>query len=131
MPIVPAGSTNLAAIGVPNVLVQIQPPNPLLNGVATNFIGFVGTATWGAVNSPTVCGNIQDFVSKFGNPQNAIFDMGTQVWNAAQQGANAFVCVRVTDGTDVASSSGILDESDDVGVVLYSKYTGTLGNNLN
>jgi len=60
MPIVPVGQTNLAAIGVPNVVVQIVPPNPLLNGVPTNIIGVVGTASWGAKNSPVTVGSLQE-----------------------------------------------------------------------
>jgi hypothetical protein len=128
MSIVPAGSTNLNAIGVPNVIVQIQPPSPLLNGVPTNIVGVVGTATYGPVNSPQPIGTLQELVNAFGAPQNALYDMGTQIYNAVQQGANDFVAIRVTDGTDVAASSNLQDVFSITGVVLTAKYTGSYGN---
>lgn len=128
MPIVPAGSTNLNAIGVPNVIVQIQPPNPLLNGVPTNIVGVVGTATYGPVNSPQTVGTLQGEVNTFGPPQASIYDLGTQVYNAMQQGANDFVCIRVTDGTDVAAYTNLLDMTLATGATLTSKYTGSYGN---
>lgn len=134
MPIVPAGSTNLNAIGVPNVYVQIIPPNPLLNGVPTDILGVVGTATWGPVNSPRTVGTMQEYIQIFGNPQTPQFDMGTQVYTASQGGANHFVCVRVTDGTDTAASGNLLDNNTPLhhpGAVLTSLYTGTLGNSIN
>jgi hypothetical protein len=39
--------------------------------------------------------------------QNRKYDLLTQVALAVLQGANAFVGVRVTDGTDVAASAAI------------------------
>lgn len=137
--IVPVGTTNLAAIGVPNVITQIVPPNPLLNGVPTNIIGVVGTGTWGAVNSPITTGSLTELIANFGQPQNATYDLGTQVYTAYLQGASNFVCVRVTDGTDVqaliANSSplpnGLLDVVNGVGAILNALYTGVVGNTLN
>lgn len=131
MAIVASGSTNLAAIGVPNVIVQITPPNPLLNGVPTNIIGVVGVGSWGPVNAPTTVGSIQQQVATFGAPLNVTYDMGTQVYNAYLQGANNFVCVRVTDGTDVAASCLVQDTSTATGLILSALYTGVVGNTLN
>jgi len=131
MSIVPAGTTNLAAAGVPNVLVQIVPPNPLLNGVPTNIVGVVGTATWGPINSPTTIGSLAELISDFGNPQNALYDLGTPVYNAMQQGANDFLCIRVTDGTDVNAHQNILDNASVSGVTLTALYSGTQGNQIN
>lgn len=133
MPIVPAGSTNLAAAGIPNVLVQITPPNPLLNGVPTNIIGAVGLASWGPVNSPVSLGTMQGEVLQFGNPLPQQYDLGTQIYNAIQQGANSFMAVRVTDGTDTKASSSLLDVLSVTGLTLTSLYTGALpnGGNLN
>lgn len=131
MSIVPVGTTNLAAIGVPNVVVQIVPPNPLLNGVPTNIIGVVGTATWGPVNSPIRIGSLPELLSFFGQPQNATFDMGTQVYNAMQQGAANFACVRVTDGTDASSTGTLKDSTSANALVLSALYTGTVGNTAN
>ena len=131
MPIVPVGQTNLAAIGVPNVVVQIVPPNPLLNGVPTNIIGVVGTASWGAVNSPVTVGSLQELIANFGQPENEDFDLGTQVYTGYLQGANNFACVRVTDGSDVPAVSALLDSMAADGLVLTALYTGIVGNTLN
>lgn len=134
MPIVPAGSINLSSQGIPDVTVQIQPPQQQLNGVATDVIAVVGTATYGPVNSPVTVGTPQDEVSSFGRPENAKYDLGTQVATANLQNAANFICVRVTDGTDVASSLALLDTqvtTPAVGAILTSKYTGTTGNEIN
>ncbi|MDE2024860.1 MAG: hypothetical protein KGJ07_00025 [Patescibacteria group bacterium] len=130
MPIVNNGSINLAAIGVPNAIVNIIPPNPLLNGVPTNVIGAVGIANWGAVNSPVPIGSMQQQVAVFGAPMNAPYDLGTQVYAAYLQGANNFLCVRVTDGTDVPAYAAVNDNVGVASVVLSGLYTGTLGNSL-
>ncbi len=127
MPIVPAGSVNLNSIGVPNVIVQIQPPNPLLNGVPTRVVGAVGIASYGPVNSPWR-GSFQEYTQVFGLPLPVKYDLGTQIFNASQQGGNDFVCVRVTDGTDTKAFASLLDENSAVGVLLYAKYTGEFGN---
>lgn len=134
MPIVPAGSINLAALNVPNIYVQIQPPNTLLNGVPTNLIGIVGTATWGPVNSPVVIGSLQDLVTVFGTPQPVQYDMGTAVYAASLQGASNFKCVRVTDGSDVAAAGDLVDVTPVtplIGATLTALYTGTVGNTVN
>lgn len=53
MPIVQQGSINTTALVVPDLYVQIVPPqNLVLNGVPTNILGVVGTASWGPVNQP-------------------------------------------------------------------------------
>ena len=133
MPIVPVGVTNLSAVNVPNVLVQIVPPNPVIIGVPTNIGGVVGTATWGPVNSPVTIGTMQQEVINFGNPQPVQYDLGTLVYAAIQQGANNFVCVRVTDGTDTAATTTLLDNqmTPVIGATLTAIYTGTVGNTLN
>lgn len=113
---------------VPGVYVNIIPPNPLLNGVPTNIIGVVGSAQWGPVNSQVISGSMQEFVAKFGNPQARLYDLGSTVYAASQEGANNFVCVRVTDGTDTNAFSDLLDGSASTGVVLTSLYSGTLPN---
>lgn len=128
MPINPAGSTNLASSGIPNTLVNIIPPNPLLNGIPTNIIGVVGTATWGQVNAPTTIGSLSDLVFNFGTPQPVQYDLGTQVYNAMLQGANNFLCVRATDGTDVKASLNVLDQDSAIGAIISSIYTGALPN---
>jgi hypothetical protein len=160
MPVVQQGSINTTALIVPDLYVQIVPPSvALLNGVATNILGIVGTASWGPVNAPVVVGNMADYSRQFGAIQARKYDMGTAVAAAVLQGANNFRCVRVTDGTDVAAGgtltaasaadaaaiatainagqSGLRGASQFVVatsaatvVTITSKYTGSLGNSL-
>ncbi len=127
MPIIQQGSTNTNALVVPDLYVQIVPPqNLVLNGVPTNIIGVVGSAAWGPVNTAAVCGTMADYTRQFGAIQNRKFDMGTQVATAVQQGAANFRCVRVTDGTDVKAAITILTNC----LTVTAKYTGSLGNSI-
>lgn len=125
MPVVSAGSINLTALQVPNIEVQIVPPGTLLlNGVPSNILGLVGTASWGPVNSPVIGGGFPDYTAVFGLPKARKFDLGTQVQLAALQGASNFRFVRVTDGTDTAATA-VVGATD---ITYSSKYTGTGGN---
>ena len=127
MPVVQQGSINTTALIVPDLYVQIVPPQvSLLNGVASNVLGVVGTAQWGPVNSPVVLGSMADYAFNFGSVQNRKYDMGTAIAAAVLQGANNFRGVRVTDGTDVAAAVTILTNC----LTLTGKYTGTLGNSI-
>lgn len=130
MPVFPQGTTNLASLTVPNVYVQIIPPNPLLSAVPTNLVAVVGAGSWGPVNSPTVVGSIQQQVQNFGNPLPIKYDLGSAVYCAALQGATNFLCVRVTDGTDSAAAVALVDDSiiPEIGAYLTAKYTGSVGN---
>lgn len=122
--IVQQGAINTTALIVPDLYVQIVPPQvSQLNGVPTNVLGIVGTASWGPVNAPTVLGSMADYARQFGAIQNRKYDLGTAVAIATQQGANNIVGVRVTDGTDTAASVALTTN-----ITFTSKYTGTLGN---
>jgi hypothetical protein len=113
MPVFQKGSINTTALLVPDLYVQIVPPSvTLLNGVPTNILGIVGTASWGPVNSPTTVGNMADYARNFGPIMNRKFDMGTAVAAAVLQGASNMRCVRVTDGTDIAASGTITASSN-------------------
>ncbi|OYV32682.1 MAG: phage tail protein [Rhodospirillales bacterium 20-64-7] len=126
MPIVQQGAINTTALIVPDLYVQIVPPQTLLlNGVPTDVLGIVGSASWGPVGEPTVIGSMSDYAAMFGPVMARKYDMGTQVATAVQQGAANYRCVRVTDGSDTAASLSVLG-----GVVFTSIYTGTLGNQL-
>ena len=104
MPIVSQGTLNTTALVVPDLYVQIVPPqNLVLNGVPTNTVGVVGTASWGPVGQPSIVATMADYARTHGPLQGRRFDMGTQVATAVQQGASNFRCVRVTDGTDTAA----------------------------
>lgn len=124
--IVQAGQLNLSALSVPDLIVQIIPPQLLINGVPSNVIGFVGTATWGPKNTPVIIGGYQGYTAQFGLPQPRKYDMGTALWNATQQGAQAFRCVRITDGTDTSATVTIQSNC----LTLTSLYTGTTGNTI-
>src|SRR5581483_1391491 len=127
MPISQAGSINTTALVVPNLYVQIQPPQTqFLNGVPTNVAGIVGTATWGPVNSPTTVGNPAQYASIFGPVQNRKYDAGTCLNLAVLQGANNFRVVRVTDGTDTAAQALVQTSC----ITFTSKYTGSFGNGI-
>lgn len=131
--VVPAGSVNLGAIQAPGILVFIKLFGGGIVGVPSNLIGAVGSATWGRVNAQASVSDITDFINQFGLPQNRKYDLGTFINNACLQGNQAgFVCVRVTDGTDVAAVSRLLDSQalKNTGAVLTGKYTGTTGNTL-
>src|ERR1700682_714609 len=120
MPIVQQGAINTTALLVPDIYVQIVPPAAqFLNGVPTNILGIVGTATWGPTNSPVSAGNVAQSSAVFGPLQARKYDLGTQVATAALQGANNFRLVRVTDGTDVAATIAVLTNC----ITFTSKYT--------
>ncbi len=125
MPIVQQGSINTTALVVPDLYVQIVPPQVLnLNGVPTDIIGVVGTSTWGPVGQPVICSTMADYAQAFGPIVARKYDMGTQVATAVQQGAGNFRCVRATDATDLAASWSIPSN----GPTLTAVYTGSLGN---
>jgi hypothetical protein len=127
MPIVQQGNINTTALVVPDLYVQIVPPqNLILNGVPTNVTGMVGTATWGPVGSPAIVASMGDYARSFGPVMPRKFDLGTIVATAVQQGAANFRCVRVTDGTDTASSLTLPGTS----FALTALYTGSLGNQI-
>ena len=127
MPIVQQGNINTTALVVPDLYVQIVPPqNLVLNGVPTNVVGVVGTATWGPVGLPVITATMADYARNFGPIQPRKYDMGSQVATAIQQGASNFRCVRVTDGTDSAASVTLPGTS----FTLTALYTGSLGNAL-
>ena len=53
MPISQQGSVNTTSLIVPDLYVQIvAPQNLVLNGVPTDIVGVIGTASWGPVNEP-------------------------------------------------------------------------------
>lgn len=127
MPIVQAGSLNTTALVVPDLYVQVVAPQiTLLNGVATDIIGVVGTASWGPVNAPVIAGGYADYARGFGPLTARKHDAGTQLATAVQQGAQNFRVVRVSDGSDMAAAG-----SGPAGCIAFTaRYSGTLGNGI-
>ena len=131
MPIVQQGSINTTALIVPDIYVQIVPPqNLVLNGVPTDMLGIVGTASWGPVNQPVIVSSMANYATNFGPLIARKYDMGTQVATAVQQGAANFRCVRVTDGTDTAASTALLNNAGAFPVLLTARYSGAAGNTI-
>ena len=127
MPIVQQGSINTTALVVPDLYVQIVPPqNLVLNGVPTNVVGVVGTASWGPIAQPVIIATMADYARSFGPVIARQYDMGTQIATAVQQGAQNFRCVRVSDGTDTAAQVVV----PGLTVAFTGLYTGSLGNQI-
>lgn len=127
MPISQQGNVNTTSLIVPDLYVQIVPPqNLVLNGVPTNIIGVVGSASWGPVNEPAIVATMADYAQQFGGVVPRKYDMGTQVATAVQQGAQNFRCVRVTDGTDTAAATAVPGSN----AAFTAIYTGSLGNDI-
>jgi uncharacterized protein len=131
MPIVQQGTINTTALIVPDLYVQIVPPqNLVLNGVPTNVAGVVGSASWGPVNQPSIVATMADYAGTFGPVMPRKFDMGTHIATAVQQGASNFRCVRVTDGTDLAATYAIFFAAGAFPLELTALYSGSLGNQI-
>ncbi len=131
MTIYQQGSLNTGALVVPDLYVQIVPPqNLVLNGVPSNLLGIVGTTSWGPVNRPVIVGSMANYASAFGPVVVRKYDMGTNVATAIQQGASGFRCVRVTDGSDTAASYAVELANGVYAVLLTALYTGSLGNTI-
>ena len=127
MPIVQQGSINTTALVVPDLYVQIVPPqNLVLNGVPTNVVGVVGTAPWGPIGQPVIVATMSNYAQTFGPITARKYDMGTQVATAIQQGAQNFRCVRVSDGTDNAAQAAATGTT----FTFTALYTGSLGNQI-
>jgi len=127
MSIVQQGNINTTALVVPDLYVQIVPPQNLaLNGVPTNVVGLVGTASWGPVNQPVIISNMSDYARNFGPILQRKYDMGTILATAVQQGASNFRCVRATDGTEAAASLTLSNTN----FQMTALYPGTLGNQI-
>jgi hypothetical protein len=127
MPVIQAGAVNNAALIVPDLYVEIVPPqNLILNGVPTNVLGIVGTSIWGPVGTPVIIGSMSDYYANFGSVMPRKYDMGTQLATSVQQGAQNFRCVRVSDGTDTFASANV----PGTGLTITALYTGSLGNRV-
>ena len=127
MPIVQSGTVITTQNIVPDLYVVIVPPAQLLlNGVASNVVGLVGTASYGPVNQPVSVTSMANFSQAFGLINNRKFDMGTHAAVISQQAGTAMQCVRVTDGTDT-NATAVVGSTD---ITFTALYTGSFGNNI-
>lgn len=123
--VVQLGQINTAALSVADVYVQIVPPQFLINGIPTNVVGMVGSASWGPVGAPSINTGYTDASALFGPMVPRKYDLMTPVWTATQQGGQAVLrLVRATDGNDSAASVNIQSGS----ITITSFYTGSYGN---
>ncbi len=130
MSVTPIGALNPNALVVPGLYVQVVPPQTIINGIPTDIVGLVGSAAYGPVNTPVVVGSYAEFKRNFGDLVARTNDMGTQLAKMAQQGAQNFRCVRVTDGTDTAATATVT--AGGASLVLTARYTGSwFANNVN
>lgn len=118
------GTVNLASLIIPDVYIDIVPPQVIIRGVNTSRLGLVGVASWGPINKPVIDGNFANLIRKFGNVTNRPHDLMTAVAIAAQQGAADLCLVRVTDGTDAAATASIQSGE----ATATALYTGVVGN---
>jgi hypothetical protein len=134
MSFIPQGQTNLNANSAAGVYVNILDPSQIsIPSANPNILGIVGIANGGPVNKQVFFTGVSDGSAVFGLPQNATYDLMTAVVLAAGQGANQFIGVRVTDGTDTAATASILDVTSPSavsGLTLTSLYTGTIYNSM-
>jgi hypothetical protein len=134
MPVIANGNINPLSILAPNVYVQIQPPAQIVaQGLPTNVISLVGTASFGPTNVPRIIGGLDEYNQVFGPVLTDVNDLGTGVAVAAQKFTNSFVCVRVTDGTDTAATIDLVDITSSYaipGVSLTAQSTGEYGDNI-
>lgn len=127
MPILTAGNINVTSLVVPDLYVQIVPPSQLtLNGVPSNLVALVGTASFGPLNTPINVSSYAQFNQYFGGLNNRKYDMGTHVAVAVQQGANNLQCVRTSDGTEAAATIAV----GSTNITFSGLYTGTFGNSI-
>ena len=124
------GQINTAGALAPGVDVQIVAPPAVVQGVATKGYGLVGVASWGPVNSPLITGSPQANAMNWGNQTVRMHDLATAIAVAFQLGQSNNVGVRVSDGTDTAATTQLLDGSSVNGSTITGIYTGILGNSM-
>lgn len=130
MPIYNLGALNTTALSAPDVYLQKIPPKTMyVNGVPSDILGLVGVGSWGPVNSPTLA----VAPDTFGPVTVRSRDLSTAIMISNQIGAQNVRAVRVTDGTDVAATTTLMDVAGTpaIGLTLTAYYTGTVGNTIN
>lgn len=111
--IVAPGQFNPASLGADDLYIQILNPPSYIRGVPTDVVGFVGTASWGPVNTAVHMGSAQDGATAFGqisavsvtDPYDLATDVVLAFGQASSQASLEGWGVRVTDGTDTAAAA--------------------------
>lgn len=126
MPVFLDGQQNLASLTVPGVYGDIILPTPMLLGTPTNIEGLVGVASWGPLNALIPVSKPSDAAVYIGPPMVRSYDISSYVSAATQVGGSVgFMCVRVSDGTDVAATATVQSA-----ITINAKYSGILGNGI-
>ena len=127
MPIVQQGSINTTALVVPDLYVQIVPPqNLVLNGVPTNVVGVVGTATWGPVGQPVIVATMADYAQELRTHHRTKVRYGHAGRNGSPAGC-AELSLRPRHGQYRHCCAGRRSRHT---VAFTALYTGTLGNRV-
>jgi len=108
MPVFLDGQQNLAALTVPGVYGDIILPTPMLLGLPTNIEGLVGVGSWGPLNALIPISKPIDAALAIGPPVIRNYDISSYISASSQVGGSiGYYAVRVSDGTDTASSVAI------------------------
>lgn len=104
------GAFNAAALNVPGVYINIQPPGQgIIVPAQTGLMALSGVASFGPVNSATLVSGTS--IAQFGTPVVRASDLVTHATIAQQAqlaaGSGGLLLTRVTDGTDVAAGGTI------------------------
>ncbi|HEY9678676.1 MAG TPA: hypothetical protein V6C76_11745 [Drouetiella sp.] len=132
---------NPNSLNVPDLYVVIKKPPGFIKGIPTSSAWVEGTASWGAMNVPTLMGGIDDLASTFGGVTadsfNDPYDLPTAAQvafaQADQQNGLTVYGNRIGDGTETAAAYSIPDTTSGtplLGFKLSGKYKGTLGNGI-
>lgn len=133
------GNLNLAALNVPGVYVRIIRPPGYIIGAQTDAAAILGTASWGPMNAPVLCGSPDDAATAFGGSSvlsaTDPFDLCNESNIAFAQASDQFSqqqwLIRIGDGTEAKATKTLLDITSGtplVGLTLTALNFGTLGN---
>jgi uncharacterized protein len=130
---------NPAGLTLDDVYIVLVPPPSFVQGVLSSVAGVAGTASWGPKNVPVFLGNTADLVRHFGDitadSLSDAHDLPRDVKIAFAQGAQSTLgiwAVRVSDGTDAASSVTLQDQQSTPanGLTVSAVFTGKGGNKV-
>ena len=127
MPTFRDGALNILGLTNPGVYVDQILPTPFISGPPTNIEGLVGVGEWGPVNSAQFFSTPDDCAAIYGLARVRPYDLPSYVMTAIQEGGGVGFCgIRVTDGSDTASSAALSGNAGS----FTARYTGSRGNQI-
>ncbi|GEM_PF-5857867 len=135
-----SNNLNLLALNTPGVYVRIIRPPGYILGQPTDAAAILGTASWGALNTPYLSGSPSDTALAYGGSSvvgsSDPFDLCNES-NIAFAQAQSPVSqqqwlVRISDGTDAKSSVILMDIAGSPVAILTltALYSGIVGNQI-